>query len=305
MDDIELIKALEVPNKCVDVVLDTDAYNEIDDQYAIAYMLKNADKLNCKAIYAAPFFNNRSTSPADGMHKSYDEILKVLDLCDRNDLRDQVFKGSTTYLKDEKTPVISEASKHLAALAANYSKENPLYVVEIAAITNVASAILLDPTIIDKIVIVWLGGHALEWPNNMEFNLHQDVAAARVVFGCKAPLVQLPCMGVVSAFDTTKPELEARLIGKNKLADYLARNTFDYMKHLPENVAWSRAIWDVTAVAWLLNEGGRFMSSRIIHAPIPEYDHHYAKSENTHFMRYVYYIDRAALFTDLFDKLTK
>ena len=60
----------------------------------------------------------------------------------------------------------------------------------------------------DRIVLIWLGGHALNWPNNKEFNLYQDVAGARIVFGCGVPLVQLPCMGVVSAFTTSGPELE-------------------------------------------------------------------------------------------------
>ena len=101
------------------------------------------------------------------------------------------------------------------------SEEQPLYVIAIGAITNVASAILLEPKIIEKIVLVWLGGNAHDWTDNKEFNLYQDVAAARVVFGCGVPLVQLPCAGVVSGFRTTGPELEYWLRGKNKLCDYL------------------------------------------------------------------------------------
>lgn len=31
---------LKVPNHSIDVVIDTDAYNEIDDQFAIAYLLR-------------------------------------------------------------------------------------------------------------------------------------------------------------------------------------------------------------------------------------------------------------------------
>ena len=69
---------LKVPNRKVDVVLDTDAYNEIDDQFAIAYLLLNKDKLNTKALYAAPFYNTRSSGPKEGMEKSYDEIFKLL-----------------------------------------------------------------------------------------------------------------------------------------------------------------------------------------------------------------------------------
>ena len=73
------IKNLSVPTHKIDVVLDTDAYNEIDDQFAIAYMLKNPEKLNVKAIYAAPFLNARSTSAGEGMEKSYKEIFKLTD----------------------------------------------------------------------------------------------------------------------------------------------------------------------------------------------------------------------------------
>ncbi len=76
----------------------------------------------------------------------------------------------------------------------NYTPEKPLYVLAIGAITNVASAILKNPDIIDRIVIVWLGGNVLHWPENKEFNLYQDVAAARIIFECGAALVQLPLL---------------------------------------------------------------------------------------------------------------
>ena len=63
----DLIFRLRKPQGKVDVVLDTDTYNEIDDQFALSYLVKSDEKLNLKAIYAAPFFNHRSDSPADGM----------------------------------------------------------------------------------------------------------------------------------------------------------------------------------------------------------------------------------------------
>ena len=75
MTNEQRIKNLSVPKGKIDVILDTDTFNEIDDQFAIAYMLKSQDKLNVKAIYAAPFFNFKVSSPAEGMKKSYNEIL--------------------------------------------------------------------------------------------------------------------------------------------------------------------------------------------------------------------------------------
>ena len=125
MDTVTLIKNLERPTSKADVILDTDAYNEIDDQFAIAYMLANRQKLNVKAIYAAPFFNDKSSGPKDGMEKSYDEIKKVLALIeDTGGI--EVYKGSEQYLSDEKTPVISPAAEHLVKLAEEYDSDNPL-----------------------------------------------------------------------------------------------------------------------------------------------------------------------------------
>ncbi|MDR2304761.1 MAG: hypothetical protein LBE10_09265, partial [Treponema sp.] len=71
--------------------------------------------------------------------------------------------------------------------------------------------------IIDRIVIIWLGGNALHRIINAEFNLSQAAAGA----GCGAALAQLPCNGVVTEFATGGPEPEHWLRGKNELCDYL------------------------------------------------------------------------------------
>jgi inosine-uridine nucleoside N-ribohydrolase len=302
-DDCSQILRLRKPVGRVDVVLDTDTYNEIDDQYALSYMIRSDEKLDVKAIYAAPFSNRKAATPAEGMEKSSEEIQNILWLNGREDLRQITWRGSTQYLPDEKTPVCSPAAKDLADRAMKYSSERPLYIITIGAITNIASAILLNPEIINRTVLVWLGGNAYNWPNNREFNLFQDVAAARIVFGCGIPLIQLPCMGVVSAFTTSGPELEAHLRGKNKLCDYLIDVTTREAMETYGGSTWSRAIWDVTAVGWLLD--GDFESDTLVHAPIPEYDDRYAFDDTNHFIRYVYYIKRDNLLADLFKKLSK
>lgn len=295
------LSMLQAPTGKVDMVLDTDAYNEIDDQFAIAYALTATEKLNLKALYAAPFHNRRSTGPRDGMEKSYAEILQLLTLARREY---PVYRGSETYLPDEQTPVSSPAAQDLAERAMAYTPQHPLYVVAIGAITNVASALLLKPEIADRVVVVWLGGHALEWHDNLEFNIKQDVAAARIVFGSGAPLVMLPCMGVVSGFTTTGPELSHWLQGKNPLCDYLVRQTCEEANRYASGRVWSRVIWDVTAVGWLLNDREQFMLDKLIPTPIPEYDHHYAQDPRRPLCRYVYFVKRDALMGDLFSHLT-
>ena len=301
----QLLKNLEVPTGKVDVVLDTDTYNEIDDQFAAAYLLNYGEKLNVKGICAAPFHNARSTSPADGMERSYREIFKLLKLAGREDLYDAVYAGSREYLPDEQTPVESPAARFMAELSKRYSPEKPLYIVAIGAITNVASALLLEPEMKESVVIVWLGGTAHHCHRNDEFNLMQDIAAARIVFGCGVPLVQLPCWGVVDRFTTTEFELKHWLQGRNALCDYLVNNVLEETAKYAAGKPWSRVIWDVTAVAWLVNENGQFFESELRHSPIPEYDKRWAFDNHRHFMRYVSAMNRDALMEDLFDRVSR
>ena len=137
-----LLHRLERPTGPVDVVLDTDTYNEVDDQFALSYLLASQDQLRVKALYAAPFFNENSTGPADGMEKSYQEILKLLGLAGCQELREVVFRGSASYLPDEGTPVPSPAAEDLARRAMGYSPEAPLYVIAIGALTNIALSLI-------------------------------------------------------------------------------------------------------------------------------------------------------------------
>src|SRR3712207_1253712 len=83
----------------VRMVLDTDTYTEIDDQFALVYALLSHERLDLEAIYAAPFHNPRPQGPEDGMHRSYDEILRVLHRLGRSG-DGLVFRGATAWLPD-------------------------------------------------------------------------------------------------------------------------------------------------------------------------------------------------------------
>ena len=118
-------------------------------------------------------------------------------------------------------------------------------------------------------------------------------------------VVLLPCHGVVTHFTTTGPELEYWLRGKNPLCDYLVQQTEDAANAYAKGHVWSRVIWDVTTIGWLLNREGKFMADRLIPTPIPQYDHHYSEDFRRPLCRYVYMIRRDALFEDLFTRLAR
>lgn len=248
MNEAKRVSALQIPTQYpVGAVLDTDTYNEVDDQFALVYALLSP-RVDLKAVFAAPYFNSRSAGPADGMEKSYQEILRILNYLQVS-ADGLAWRGSTEYMTAKDRPVDSPAARRLVELARQ--AEQPLQVLTIGCATNVASALLLDPAIADKIVVVWLGGHARGWPHTNEFNLMQDVFAAQVLFDSGVPLVRFPCSQVTELLQTTLSELETCLAGRSAVGDYLVETVRSYAPQGERQFAWSKVIWDIIAVAWI------------------------------------------------------
>lgn len=299
---LDTFRQLLASNEKHRIILDTDAYNEVDDQFCIAYCMKATEKIDLLSINSAPFLNQRSTSPADGMEKSYNEIFKVMKLVDPT-ASIPVYRGSERFLADEKTPVESEAANNIINTVMN--SEDPVIIVAIGAITNVASAIIKCPELAKKTAVIWLGGNALHYWHNQEFNFRQDVAAARVVFNSGIPLLQVPCAGVCTEFRTSVPELKYYLSGANALCDYLVSNVEEECADAAKrgNKAPSRIIWDVTAAAALICPKGCQAVS--IPRPLISSDGLYSTDlSRTHYL-YVRSLDRDCIYGDLFEKLKR
>ncbi len=280
-----------------DVILDTDCYNEVDDQYALAYAMLSSDKIRLLSVNAAPFLNSRAASPEDGMEKSYNEIFRIMKLTDQKaDI--PVYRGSPAFMGSAGVPVDSPAADNIINTV--MSSEGTVYIVAIGAITNVASAILKCPEICSRAVVIWLGGHALHWKDTREFNLRQDVLAAQTVFDCGIPLVQIPCMGVCGGCPTTVPELEYYLKGKNELCDYLVDITAHYTT---KPYGWSKVLWDVAAVGVLTLPSA--FEAVVLPSPVITPDCRYAFDMSRHPFIYVRRILRDPLYADLFRRLSE
>ena len=287
---------LDPPATCSSVVLDTDTYNEVDDQFALVHAMLSPDRIDLQAVYAAPFYNKRSTGPGDGMEKSYEEIQRLLKRLGRVP-PGGVHKGSVSYLPAPDTPVESKAAADLVERAMNMDDE-PLHVVAIGAVTNVASALLMEPAILEKIVGVWLGGHSLNWPSAREFNLSQDLAAARVLFDCGVPVVHVPCLGVAEHLRTTLAELRECIGGANRLADDLVEIFRGYR---PDHFAWAKELWDVAATAWLVNPA--WLPGYITPSPILTDQLTWSHDPFRHPIRELQHCNRNSIFKDLFTKI--
>ena len=277
----------------INVILDTDTYNECDDQFALAYMLKSQDIFNIEAITVAPYSHEKyNVSVKDGQENSYKEILRICKWLDF-DTTNKVFKGAQDYIcngYDENNDAVNK----IIEIALRNDKT---YIMAIGAITNVALAIKKEPKIVGKIEVIWLGGHSLLQDNNLEFNFRQDVDAVRIVFDSKVKLTIIPCKNVASNLRTTIYELNYYLKDKSELCNYLIDRFYNDGYH---GIQERRIIWDISVIAYMINKS--WFTSKEISCPNINDDTSYELTNNRHIITMVNYIDVNKVYSDLFKK---
>jgi hypothetical protein len=156
----------------IKIIMDTDARAEVDDQHAIAYMLFSGNHFEVEGITV-----NRGS---DGPHRTdrdqniddhFKEAVNVVKMCGSNV---PVFKGPNGNHKQIKGNIGNSTFDGSDAVnfiieRAHAPSDRPLTIYACGNLTNVALALLKDPTIAPKIEIWWLG---TEWPRNYACNNH-------------------------------------------------------------------------------------------------------------------------------------
>ncbi len=292
------------PSSIKKVIIDTDAKNEADDPFAIAYALLSPG-LDVLGIIATHFGHVRIQ---DSMQASYEEVERVLD---RMELTGKVplLHGAATNISLTTKPsfftsydpqpcegvdFILEQAKAL--------REGKLYIAVLGPLTNVASALLLCPEIADKLVVVWNGG-ATYPAGGREFNLVNDIAAANVVFASGAEVWQVP----TKVYDLPKvslAELQWKLRPHGAIGAYLFDQLLEFLPMANEN-GWPMeeffTICDMTAVGLLMSEQ-RFCYE-YLSAPAISQEMFYFPRENAAPIRVYHDMDLRVILEDFFCKL--
>ena len=278
----------------INIILDTDTYNECDDQFALSYLIKSKDLFNIEAITVAPYSHTkRDVKVRDSQELSYNEILKICNWLNF-DTDNKVFKGSVDYIQngyDEKNVAVNKIIE--IAL-----KNNKTYILGIGAITNIALAIKKEPKIVNKIEIIWLGGNELGYKDNLEYNFRQDVEAVKIVFESKVKLTILPCKNVVSELRIDINTLKKHLENKSDLCNYLIERFYNDGYH---GVQESRVIWDISVIAYMINKN--WFETEQISCPNIRKDTSYEVTDNRQNIIFVTKLDRNKIYDDLFKKL--
>lgn len=289
--------------KCI---VDSDMYNEIDDQYALAHAL-GAEKIDVLAVNAEPFYNGRCVDFETGMVESYKESKRILEVCGRSDI--PVFEGSRVKFTPDNdyAPIDSPAARNIIKMV--MESDELIYIFATGCCSNVTSAILMEPAIMSKICVVWLAGHEFDFKDCHEYNLSQDWAASQILMNSGTPIVMLPAGSnegskggtcqLWANIDTFKG-----IKGDGKVQQFFREdfpNEF-VPKDRPFRIGdWDgpvRVIYDIAAPA-VLNVP-EALKMKVVPAPVFCDNRFYGFDSTRHKIIYVYEINREPVFNDLF-----
>ena len=282
--------------KMVRLIVNTDAKNEADDQYAIVHALLSP-KFDNRGIIAAHFGNEKSPH---SMEDSYDEVLKMLDLMDFP--RDLAYKGADRRLPDEKTPVESQGARLIIEEAMKES-DMPLYLIFLGPLTDMASAYLMEPRIAGRLTCIWIGGG--KYPEGgYEYNLNNDIRSARVVMNSDMPVWQIP-RNVYSQVIVSLAELEYKVRPCGELGRYL----FDQLEE-HGHTSFARATTR-TGEYWCLGDSpavGVLLFAHMfdydwVQAPLITDNMTYAKNSQNRPIRVYNRVDHRFILEDFYAKL--
>ena len=349
-----LERMLEPPTGPIRLIIDTDAANEIDDQFAIAWALLSQDIFEIEGTLIEPFsfahhrepllaaydelqrhdtgddgpvveaivgsyrrwaqnLVDAGTDPRDvafvlpdeGMELSYHEARKVYELLGL-DPEGKVFRGSAGYLPGPDQPLRSESAEVLIERAMA-DDDRPLYVAAIGAVTNIASAILIEPRIIERIVVVWTSSYPSWSPlsSRPSLNLIQDLPASRLLFDCGVPLVYLPGFYIGEQLSISLPEMERWVKDRGRIGDYLhhlyTHNPIHAQRGIADREHRTWVIWDLICFAWLMQP--TWVPSRLTSSPVLDEDLLWQHPPGRHLIREAVGMDRDEVFRDFYRKL--
>ena len=278
------------------LILNTDAKNEADDQYTIVHALLTPT-FDFHGIIAAHFGTTRSDT---SMKDSHAEILKLLDLMKLTG-RITVAEGAPTPIPDDATPVPSEGARLIIEEA---MKEDPrtLYVAFLGPLTDMASALLMEPRLNERnVCVVWIGG--AEWPvGGREFNLLNDIAAANVVMRSKVKVIQIPTT-VYRMMAVGYAELNEKVYDKGEIGKYLVDQLVAWNERWNQVPIEHRSLGDTPALSVILNPMGGVSSVR----PAPEFNSfmNYVHTGANRPIRVYDTIDTRFILEDFFAKLAR
>ncbi len=248
------------------VIVDTDTNNELDDQHALAYLLFNGNAFDLAGVTV------NATRNGGSIEGHFAEAERVMRLCGfGGDL--PIYKGANSSFDTIRNQITNKVSfdgaqaVHFIIEQAKKPSDRKLVVIAVGKLTNLALALMIEPSIANRVRLVWLGSN---YPEPGEYNLDNDTASVNYVLKTNVEFeIVTVRYGKPSGSDAvriTKAEVNRDMPGKGPTISIAVSGrhggsftTFgDYSVSLFEHIRYngtppSRALFDMVAVAIVKN----------------------------------------------------
>ena len=295
MSDFTVFDVEYPPEARQRVIVNTDAKNEADDQFAIVQAILTPS-FELHGIIPAHFGTRKSET---SMQDSHDEVMLLLRLMQLEG-QVRVEDGAASAMRDESTPVESPGAR-LIVEEAMKDDERPLHVAFYGPLTEMASAILMEPEIQERNVrVVWIGGGA--WPiGGREFNLSNDIHAANVVMKSNVEVWQVP-RSTYRTMGVTYAELIEKVYPQGEIGKYLIDQLLEFNARTRPEMEY-RSLGDSPCIGIILDPECGTWSWR----PAPTFDEqmHYIHTGQYRPIRVYENVNTRFIHEDLFAKLAQ
>lgn len=180
------------------VIVDNDFMGDPDDLFQLVHHLLSPS-VDVRLVVSSHLHEGEPWDPSDRQAANGAEVVR--DVFARMGITsaDRIVAGAEKAMTRATVPEESDAARAIVA-EARRDDVRPLYYCAGGGLTDLAAALLMDPSIAERMTLIWIGGSehaslAVPPPGApaAEYNLTIDTVAAQVVFGETAvPIWQVP-----------------------------------------------------------------------------------------------------------------
>ncbi len=234
----------------IPVIIDADTGNEVDDLYAIVRCLIDP-KFEVLGLSSCHWQYSHWATP-NTLEDSHRLNVLLLSYLNKSDIPHP--RGAHFRLYDWGQDIAqhSAAAYHIIDQAHKMPAGEKLTVITLGATTNIASALLIDPAIVDKIKVYLLGTtYNFEtgiW-KKADFNCINDIHAINVLLDTRGLELHIMAANVAAALQFDFKELQQKFSGKHPLLEFLYQRWFNHI----DSGRYARVIWDLSVIEALLH----------------------------------------------------
>lgn len=305
----------------IHVIFDTDANNEVDDQFALAYLLFSGNHFIVEGVTVNATSSPDGHSTYSNVEWHYNEAQRVMQLCGVWGAIPLYTGAQGSFNKIEsqlnKPDFDGYAAVDFIIEQALKPREGKLVLLPVGKLTNIALALKKEPRIADKVHIVWLGSN---YPEPGEHNQDWDIPSMNYILETEVPFdmvtVRYGEPSGTSALMVAKTEVNRRMpgLGPKQTLPVVGRHGGEFycwgdyaveLYNKYENHMWGdpkgRALFDMAAVAILKNPV--WAESYMHPAPIFRDGQWIERPDNTRDIRIWEWFDIYAIPADFFETM--